>query len=59
VRNEDPHNYYVSPNIIRVIEIRRMIWVGRVARIGEMRYAYMILIGKLEGKRLLEWILEK
>jgi hypothetical protein len=39
------------PNIIRVIKSRRMRWVGHVALMGEMRKAYNILVGKLEGKR--------
>ena len=42
---------YCSPNIVRVIESRRMKWVGRVARMGERRGAYRVLVGKPEGKR--------
>jgi hypothetical protein len=42
---------YASPNIIRVIKSRRMRWVGHVARMGEMRNVYKILVGKPEGKR--------
>jgi hypothetical protein len=42
---------YSSPNIIRMIKSRRMIWAGHVARIGETRNAYRILVGKLEGER--------
>jgi hypothetical protein len=40
-----------SSNIIRVISSRRMIWTGHVARMGERRGAYRILVGKWEGKR--------
>jgi len=40
-----------SPNFIRMIKSRRMRWPGRVARMGEMRTAYEILVGKLERKR--------
>jgi hypothetical protein len=40
-----------SPNIIRTIKSRRMRWVGHVARTGEQRHAYKILVGKPEGKR--------
>jgi hypothetical protein len=48
-------NLYSSPNIIRMIKLRRMRWEGNVARIGEKRNAYRILlVGKPEGKRPLE-----
>jgi hypothetical protein len=50
VHNEELHNLYSSPNIIRVIESRRMRWAGHVARMGEI-IAYRILVGKPEGKR--------
>jgi hypothetical protein len=40
-----------SPNIIRMIKSRRMRWAGHVARTGETRNAYMILVGKSEEKR--------
>jgi hypothetical protein len=39
---------------IRVIKARRMRWAGYVARVGEVRGAYNILVGKLEGRRQLE-----
>jgi hypothetical protein len=44
-------NLYSSPSIIRVIKSRRMRWAGHVARMGEKRNAYRILVGKPEGKR--------
>jgi len=44
-------NFHASPNIIRVIISRSMILAGHVARRGEMRNAYSILVGKPEGKR--------
>jgi hypothetical protein len=47
------HNLYSSPIIIRMIKSSRMRWAGHVARIGEKRKAYRILIGKPEGKRSL------
>jgi hypothetical protein len=40
-----------SPNIIRQIKSRRMRWVGHVARMGEERKVYKVLVGKPEGKR--------
>jgi hypothetical protein len=46
------HNLYYSSDIIRMIKSRRMRWAGQVARMGEMRIAYKILVGHLEGKRL-------
>ena len=36
---------------MRVIKSRRMRWVGHVARIGEERGVYRVLVGKLEGKK--------
>jgi hypothetical protein len=44
---------YGTPNIIRVIKSRRFRWAGHVARMGEMRSAYNVLVKKPEGKRLL------
>jgi hypothetical protein len=37
LHNEELHNLYSSPNIIRMIKSRRMRWAGHVARMGEMR----------------------
>jgi hypothetical protein len=45
---------YSSPDIIRQIKSRRMRWAGHVARMGEGRNVYRVLVGKLEGKRRLE-----
>jgi hypothetical protein len=45
------HNLFSSPSIIRIIKSRRMGWAGHVARMGEKRNAYGILVGKPEGKR--------
>ena len=42
---------YSSPNILRVIKSRRMRWAGHVARMGEERVVYRVLVGKLEGNR--------
>jgi hypothetical protein len=44
---------YHSPNIVRVIKSRRLIWAGHVARMEEGRSAFKILTGKPTGKRLL------
>jgi hypothetical protein len=51
LHNEELHNLYSSPNIIRTIKSRRMRWAGHVVRIRETRNAYRILMGKPEGKR--------
>jgi hypothetical protein len=51
LRNDELHNLYSSPNIVRVIKSRRMRWVGHVARIGEGRDVHRVLVGRPEGKR--------
>jgi hypothetical protein len=51
LHNEELHNLYSSPSIIRIIKSRRMRWAGHVARMGEKRNAHRILVGKPEGKR--------
>jgi hypothetical protein len=53
LNNEDLHNLYASPNIIRVIKSRWMRWSGHVAGMEETRNAYSILVEKPEGKRTL------
>jgi hypothetical protein len=52
LHNEKLHDLYSSPSIIRIIKLR-MRWVGHVARMGEKRNAYRLLVRKPEGKRLL------
>jgi hypothetical protein len=51
LQSEELHNLYSSPSIIRIIQSRRMRWAGHVARMGEKRNAYRLLVGKPEGKR--------
>ena len=51
LHNEELNVLYPSPNIVRVIKSRRMRWAGHVARMGEERGVYRVLVGKLEGKR--------
>jgi hypothetical protein len=50
VAQEELHNLYSSPNIIRQIKSRRIRWAGHVARMGEERNVYRALMGKPEGK---------
>jgi hypothetical protein len=52
--NEELHNLYSSPNIIRKIKSRRMRRAGDVAQMWDKKNAYRILVGKPEGKRPLE-----
>jgi hypothetical protein len=49
--NDELHSLYSSPNIVRMIKSRRMRWAGHVARMGEGRYVYRVLVGMPEGKR--------
>jgi len=67
LHNEELHNLYASPNIIRAIKSRRIRWAGHVAPVGEMRKAFKIVVGKLDhsedlgldGKIILQWTSEK
>jgi hypothetical protein len=54
LHNEELHNLYSSPSIVGIIKSRRMRWAGHVARMGEKRNVYRLLVGKPEGKRPLE-----
>jgi hypothetical protein len=51
LNNEELHGLYSSPSIVRVIKARRMRWAGQVARMGEVRGAYNILVGRPERRR--------
>jgi hypothetical protein len=51
--NDELHSLYSSPNIVRVIKSRRMSWAGSVARMGERRGVYRVLVGRPEDKRAL------
>jgi hypothetical protein len=48
LHNEELHNVYSLPNIIRMIKSKRMRWAGHVAQMGVKRNAYRILVGKPE-----------
>jgi hypothetical protein len=54
LHNKELYTPYSSLNIIRVIKLRRLWWVGHVARMGERRGAYGDLVGNSAGTRALE-----
>jgi hypothetical protein len=51
LHNDELHDLYSSPNIVRVIKSRRMRWAGHVARNGEGRSIYRVSVGRPEIKR--------
>jgi hypothetical protein len=51
LHNEEHHDLYSSPSIIRIMKTRRIRWAGHVARMGEKRNAYRLLVGKPERRR--------
>jgi hypothetical protein len=53
LHNEELRDMYSLPSIIRIIKSRRMRWAGHVARMGEKRKSYRLLVGKPDGKKTL------
>jgi hypothetical protein len=53
LHNEELRDWYPTPSLIRIVSSRRMGWALHVARMGEKKNAYKLLVGKTEGKRLL------
>jgi hypothetical protein len=51
LHNEELHDLYSSPSIIRIMKTRRVRWAGHVARMGEKRNMYRLLVGKPERRR--------
>jgi len=49
--NEELNELYCSPNVFRVKKSKRIKWAEHVARMGEKRGVYRVLVGKPEGKR--------
>jgi hypothetical protein len=54
LHNEELYDLYCSPNIVRVIKSRRMRWAGHVARMGERRSVYSVLVGNPRRRNHLE-----
>jgi hypothetical protein len=54
LHNDELHDLYSSPNIVKVIKSKRMRWAGHVARMGDGRDVYRFLAGSLEMRRSLE-----
>ena len=55
LHNMELNDLYCSPNIVRVIKLRRIRWAGHVERMGESKDVYRVLVGKPEGKDNLEF----
>ena len=51
LHNEELNDLYSSPNIVRVIKWRRVRWAELVARMGEERGVYRVLVGKSDGRK--------
>jgi hypothetical protein len=55
LHNNELHSLYSSPNIVRVIKSRKMRWEGHVARMGEGRVVYRVLVGRPLGRPRRRW----
>jgi len=51
LHNEELNDLYCLPNIVRVIKSRRIRWAGHVARVGDSRRVYKVLVEKIQRKR--------
>jgi hypothetical protein len=51
LHNEELHDLYFSASIIRIIKSTEVRWTGHIARMGEKRNVYRLLVGKPEGWR--------
>jgi len=56
LHNEELNDLYSSPNIVWVIKWRRMRWAEHVARMGEERGVYMVLVGRPLGRPRRRWV---
>jgi hypothetical protein len=55
LHNEELHGLYSSPGIVRVIKAKMIRWAGHVARMGEVRGTYNILVGRPLGRPRRRW----
>ena len=51
LHNEELHGLYDSPDVVKIMKSRRLRWAGHVARMGEKRRLYSILVGRPDGRR--------
>jgi hypothetical protein len=51
LHNKELHKFYSSPSIIRMLKSKRMRRTGHVARMGEKRNTYRIVVGTSEGQK--------
>ena len=56
INNEEFHNLFRSPNIVKVVKSRRLRWARHVPRMEEDRSAFKIFTGKPTVKRPLGWL---
>jgi hypothetical protein len=53
LHSEELNDLFSSPNIVRVIKSRIMIWAGHLARMGGRRGVFRVLVWEAQGKRSL------
>jgi len=51
LHKEELNDLHCSPNVVRLVKCRTMRWAWHVARMGERRVVYRVLVGKPEGKK--------
>jgi hypothetical protein len=47
---------YSSPNVIRIVKLRRMSWAGHIAHVGKKRNAYRVWVGKKKERDHQEYL---
>jgi len=51
LHNEELHGLYDSPDVVKIMKSRRLRWAGHIARMGEKRRLYSILVGRPDGRK--------